>query len=247
MSTPVVDVIAFPAFITITTVTFGGLSGALHATKRGLDPIGVFTISLLCAVGGGIIRDVLLQSGVPTFLVNPQFLGLAAVAAVTGFFLAGLVKLVVPLITVVDTLLIGSWVLLGAERALAYHLGSSAAILLGVITATGGGLIRDLLCGEVPAMVKPGEWYGLITIIAALFFVGLVRLGLPIGVAEASTMVMAAVLRIAAMRGNWHTPTAYDLWGDLESRMTAGVEQSIRKRDETLKQNEQVLNDASRD
>ena len=128
-----------------------------------------------------------------------------------------------------------------------YHLGSSAAILLGVITATGGGLIRDLLCGEVPAMVKPGEWYGLITIIAALFFVGLVRLGLPIGVAEASTMVMAAVLRIAAMRGNWHTPTAYDLWGDLESRMTAGVEQSIRKRDETLKQNEQVLNDASRD
>ena len=247
MSTPVVDVITFPAVITITTVTFGGLSGALHASKRGLDPIGVFTISLLCAVGGGIIRDVLLQAGVPTFLVNPQILGLAAVAAVIGFFLAGLVKLVVPLITVVDTLLIGSWVLLGAEKALAYHLGFSAAILLGVITATGGGLVRDLLCGEVPAMVKPGEWYGFISIIAALFFAGLVRLGLPIGVAEASTMVLAALLRIGAMRGRWHTPTAYDLWGNLESRMATGVEESIRKRDETLRRNERVLNDASRD
>jgi hypothetical protein len=247
MSTPVVDIIAFPAAVTITTVTFGGLSGALHATKRGLDPIGVFTISLLCAVGGGIIRDVLLQAGVPTFLVNPQFLGLAAVAAVMGFFLAGLVKLVVPLITIVDTLLIGSWVLLGSEKALTYHLGFSAAILLGVITATGGGLVRDLLCGETPAMLKPGEWYGFICIIAACFFVALVRLGLPIGIAEISTMALAALLRIGAIRGRWHTPTAYDLWGDLEARMTANVEKSIRKRDETLRKNERVLNDASRD
>lgn len=247
MSTPVIDVIAFPAAITITTVTFGGLSGALHATKRGLDPIGVFTISLLCAVGGGIIRDVLLQAGVPTFLVNPQYLGLAAVAAVIGFFLSGLVRLVVPLITVVDTLLIGSWVLLGSEKALAYHLGFSAAILMGVITANGGGLVRDLLCGEVPSMVKPGEWYGLIAIIAAFIFVGMVGVGLPIGVAEITTMVVAAALRVAAIRGRWHTPTAYDLWGNLEARMTAGVEESLRKRDETLRKNTQRFSDASRD
>lgn len=247
MSTPVFDVIAFPAAVTITTVTFGGLSGALHATRRGLDPIGVFTISLLCAVGGGIIRDVLLQAGVPTFLVNPQFLGLAAIAAVAGFFLAGLVKLVVPLITVVDTLLIGSWVLLGSEKALTYHLGSSAAILLGVITATGGGLVRDLLCGEVPSMVKPGEWYGFISIIAAFFFVGMVRFGVSLGIAEISTLAVAALLRIGAMRGHWRTPTAYDVWGNLETRVTATVEKSIRKRDETLRKNARELSDASRD
>lgn len=244
MSTPVIDVIAFPAVITVTTVTFGGLSGALHATRRGLDPIGVFTISLLCAVGGGIVRDVLLQAGVPTFLVNPQFLGLAAVAAVIGFFLSGFVTLIVPLMTVVDTLLIGSWVLLGSEKALAYHLGFSAAILMGVITATGGGLVRDLLCGEVPAMVRPGEWYGLISIIAALIFVGMIAVGLPIGVAEITTMVIAAALRIGAIRGRWRTPTAYDLWGDLESRMATRIEQTVQKRDSNLARAKQ-LSDAS--
>jgi uncharacterized membrane protein YeiH len=244
MSTPIVDVITFPAIITVTTVTFGGLSGALHATRRGLDPVGVFTIALLCAVGGGIIRDVLLQAGVPTFLVNPQFLALAALAALIGFFLSGFVTLIVPLITVVDTLLIGSWVLLGSEKALAYHLGFSAAILLGVITATGGGLVRDLLCGEVPAMVKPGEWYGFISIIAAFGFVGMVGAGLPIGIAEVTTMVLAAALRIGAIRGRWRTPTAYDLWTDLEGRMTARIEQTLQRRDSNLARSRQ-LSDAS--
>jgi uncharacterized membrane protein YeiH len=244
MSTPIVDVITFPAIITVTTVTFGGLSGALHATRRGLDPVGVFTIALLCAVGGGIIRDVLLQAGVPTFLVNPQFLALAALAALIGFFLSGFVTLIVPLITVVDTLLIGSWVLLGSEKALAYHLGFSAAILLGVITATGGGLVRDLLCGEVPAMVKPGEWYGFISIIAAFGFVGMVGAGLPIGIAEVTTMVLAAALRIGAIRGQWRTPTAYDLWTDLEGRMTTRIEQTLQRRDSNLARSRQ-LSDAS--
>ena len=61
--------------------------------------------------------------------------------------------------------------LLGAERALLVDLTLSAAVLLGVLTATGGGLVRDLLCREVPSMIKPGQWYAAAAILASLAFV----------------------------------------------------------------------------
>ena len=246
MSTPVHDVFTLPAIVSITAVVFGGLSGALHATRRGLDSVGIFTSSRLCAVGGGVIRDVLLQNGIPAFLVNPLYLGLAALAALVGYFLASVIRIVLPVMQIVDTLLLGSWVLLGAEKALQVGLTFSAAVLLGVITATGGGLIRDLLCHETPAMVRPGEWYGFVTIVAAFAFVLMVTRGVPLTIAEISTMVIAAAMRIAAIRFELHTPTAYDLWGDLESRVSAGLERSRRSQEIRQRKRARAATDASR-
>jgi uncharacterized membrane protein YeiH len=125
---------------------------------------------------------------------------------------------------VVDTLLIGVWVVLGAERALVVDLTYSGAAFLGVLTATGGGLVRDLLCGEVPAAVRPGEWYVAAAVTAAVLFVVLVQAGVQLELAEALTILAAALLRAGSLRFGWRTPTAYDLWGDLEARMTARLE-----------------------
>jgi uncharacterized membrane protein YeiH len=226
MSTPVYSVIALPYAVEMTAVTFGALSGALHATRKGMDPVGVFVIALCCAVGGGLIRDVLLQSGVPISLRSPSYLAIAALASLVGFFFARLVRAALPVIGVVDTLLIGVWVLLGAERTLYLDLTFSAAVLLGVITATGGGLVRDLLCREVPTAIRPGAWYVAAAIVAALVFVLLVSAGVTLEVAQVVTIVVAAVLRAASQRFGWRTPTAYDLWGDLEARMTARLRES---------------------
>jgi uncharacterized membrane protein YeiH len=236
MSTPVYDVIALPYAIELTAVTFGALSGSLHATRKGLDPVGVFTIALLSAVGGGAIRDVLLQNGVPVFLVSPAYLSLAALASVVGIVFARLVRAALPVMSVVDTLLIGVWVLLGAERALLIDLTFSAAVLLGVITAVGGGLVRDLLCSEVPAVIRPGQWYAAAAIVAALVFVLLVQRGVPLAIAQAATIVVAAGLRAASMRFGWRTPTAYDLWSDLEERVSAGLDAVRRSSDERARQ-----------
>lgn len=223
MSTPVYDVLALPYAIEMTAVAFGALSGSLHATRKGLDPVGVFTIAILCAVGGGVIRDVLLQGGVPVFLVSPAYLATAALASVVGVLFARIVKAALPVMNVVDTLLIGVWVVLGAEKALLVDLTFSAAAFLGVLTATGGGLVRDLLCHEVPAAVRPGEWYAAAAIAAALAFVVLVAAGAPLVVAQVVTVIGAAALRGGSVRFGWRTPTAYDLWGDLEARVVATV------------------------
>jgi uncharacterized membrane protein YeiH len=229
MSTPVYGVIALPYAVEMTAVTFGALSGSLHATRRGLDAVGVFTIALCSAVGGGLIRDVLLQTGVPIALRSPEYLLIAALASVVGIVFARGVRAALPVMGVVDTLLIGVWVLLGAERALLIDLSLSAAVLLGVLTAVGGGLVRDLLCREVPSIIVPGQWYAAAAILASVVFVLLIAAGVPLLAAEAVTVVVATLARAGSLRFGWRTPTAYDLWGDLEARMTAGLD-SVRRR-----------------
>jgi uncharacterized membrane protein YeiH len=208
VSTPVYTVVTLPYAVEMAAVSFGALSGALHATRKGLDPVGVFTLALICAIGGGAIRDVLLQAGTPLFLVSPSYLASAALASVVGLFLARLVSAALPVINVVDTLLIGVWVVIGAERALLVDLSYVSAAFLGVITATGGGLLRDLLCHEVPSAVRPGEWYVAAAIPAAVVFVLLVQAGVALEIAQLVTIVGAAALRAASVRFGWRTPTA---------------------------------------
>jgi uncharacterized membrane protein YeiH len=228
MSTPIHTVIALPYAVEMAAVTFGALSGALHATRKGFDPVGVFTLALICAVGGGAIRDVLLQHGTPVFLVSPAYLASATFAAVVGLFLARLVRAALPVINVVDTLLIGVWVVIGAERALVVDLSYVSAAFLGVITATGGGLLRDLLCHDVPTALRPGEWYVAAAIPAAVAFVLLVQAGVAVEIAQLVTIVGATALRAGSLRFGWRTPTAYDLWGDLEERFAVGASRSSR-------------------
>ena len=229
MSDPVTAVLTLPSVVEMTAVTFGALSGALHATRKGLDTVGVFTIALVSAIGGGAVRDVLLQAGTPVFLVSPAYLASAAFASVVALLLARLVRTVLPALGVVDTLLIGVWVVIGAERALLVHLSYSSAAFLGVITATGGGLLRDLLCHDVPAAVRPGEWYVAAAIPAAVAFVVLVEAGAALEVAQAVAVAGAAALRVASLALGWRTPTAYDLWGGLEARVARGVARAARR------------------
>jgi uncharacterized membrane protein YeiH len=228
MSTPVYSVFEIPFAIEMTAVSFGALSGALHATRKGMDPVGVFTIAIVTSVGGGIIRDVLIQGRVPVFLTSPTYLLIAAFAAVVGVVFARVVRAALPVMSVVDTLLIGVWVVLGAERALYADLPLASAALLGVLTAAGGGIIRDLLCKDVPAIIQPGEWYAAAAIGASVVFVSLIAAGVVLEVAEVATIATAAGLRVLSLWRGWRTPTAYDVWGDLEARMTATLEAARR-------------------
>jgi uncharacterized membrane protein YeiH len=228
MTTPVYSVFEIPFAIEMTAVSFGALSGALHATRKGMDPVGVFTIAIVTSVGGGIIRDVLIQGRVPVFLSSPTYLLIAAFAAVVGVVFARLVRAALPVMNVVDTLLIGVWVVLGAERALYADLPLASAALLGVLTAAGGGIVRDLLCKDVPAIIQPGEWYAAAAIGSSLVFVTLIYAGVVLEVAEVATIATAAGLRVLSLWRGWRTPTAYDVWGDLEARMTAMLDATRR-------------------
>ncbi|MSV73631.1 MAG: hypothetical protein F2881_09975, partial [Actinobacteria bacterium] len=111
-------VISLPGPIEAIACTTGALSGALHASRKRLDLTGVMVVAICTGVGGGAIRDVLLDSGLPSFLVSPTLLLYALLAAAIGTVFGTLVHQFQPMMEVIDALLIGVWVVIGVQKSL---------------------------------------------------------------------------------------------------------------------------------
>jgi uncharacterized membrane protein YeiH len=200
-------VLALPPIVETAAITAGALSGALHATRRDLDAIGIVLVAMCTAVGGGAVRDAILQVGVPWFLVTPSVIPVATLAAVVGYFFASAARSWVPAMVLLDSLLIGAWVVIGAEKTLLTGLSSTTAVFLGVITAVGGGLLRDVLCRETPAVFQPGQYYALAALVAAVVLVVALDLGASVVLAQALAIGTATSLRWLSMRYDLRTPT----------------------------------------
>ncbi len=203
------DILTVPTLIEVAAVTGGAISGALHAKKKRMDFMGIGFVAVCTGVGGGAIRDVLLGNAVPIFLLQNYVL-MAAIGAVAGYFFGRLVSELEPAIYALDTLLIGAWVVIGAEKALALGLSNSAAVFLGITTAIGGGLLRDVLCRNIPTALMPGQWVAAAALVAAVLFVSIEYFTDLRAVAEGAAIVSAAALRILSARFNWVTPDAVD-------------------------------------
>ncbi len=202
-------VLTVPTLVEVAAVTGGAISGALHAKKRRMDLMGIAIVAICTGVGGGAIRDVILGTSVPVFLIQPYVL-MAVIGAVAGYFFGRLVSELTPAIYVLDTLLIGVWVVIGAEKALQLDLPNSAAVFLGLTTAIGGGLLRDVLCRNVPTALMPGQWVAAAAVVAAVLFVTIEYFTDARTVAEAVAIFGAAALRALSARYNWITPDAVD-------------------------------------
>ncbi len=222
------EVLAVPQLVITAAVIGGGISGALHAGKRNMDTIGVIFVAVATGLGGGAIRDVLLAQSVPVFLLN-NLVALALVGAVAGWFFTRLVAFLEPAIFVIDTLLIGVWVIVGAEAALRADLPPVAAVFVGITTAVGGGLLRDVLCRETPSALMPGEFVAASALAAAVIFVGIDVTTDNQPTAEAMAITTAALLRVTTARLRLVTPSAVDLsdrfrvWLGLERHRTGST------------------------
>lgn len=202
-------VLTVPTLIEVAAVTGGAISGALHAKKRHMDLMGIGIVAICTGVGGGAIRDVILGTSVPVFLIQPYVL-MAVIGAVAGYFFGRIVSELTPAIYVLDTLLIGVWVVIGAEKALQLDLPNSAAVFLGLTTAIGGGLLRDVLCRNVPTALMPGQWVAAAAVVAAVLFVTIEYFTDARTVAEAVAIIGATTLRALSAKFNWITPDAVD-------------------------------------
>jgi uncharacterized membrane protein YeiH len=197
----------------------GGLSGGLAAVKRKFDVVGVMTLAIVVGMGGGIIRDVLLQKyGIAAFSDN-RYLLVAVIAATIAFFFAGAIKKLTKPMQYVNAVSLGLFVVVGADKALRADMSMMPAIMLGVITATGGGLLRDLLSGEVPAILKPGAMYSIVAVLGSGVYVLCVSwLGLVKDVAALIAVGLAVGLRLLAMWRGWQGPVPRDYTGAVVSR-----------------------------
>jgi uncharacterized membrane protein YeiH len=218
------EVLTVPAVMETASILGGGISGALHARTRDMDYLGALIVAVATGVGGGAIRDIMLGE-VPVFLLN-MFVPLAVLGAVAAFFFARLLEKVTPFMFVLDTLLIGAWVVIGAEKAINAGLPPIAVVFVGATTAIGGGLLRDVLCRDIPTALMPGRYVAASGLIASIVFTSLWSVGLE-GLAEAAALITATLLRALSFHYEWVTPSAMDMsntfrdWVGLPERKTA--------------------------
>jgi uncharacterized membrane protein YeiH len=221
---PVEVVLALPPWTQLAAVGVGAVSGAAYAARRGFDVVGILLLAVAEGLGGLLLRDTLLQTGTSIVLVDDRYLLLAAAAAVVGFFFAGFIDRLEPLIVVLDALALGFLCAVGAVAALTEVLSWVAAIFIGTVTAVGGITLRDLLAGDAPRVLRPGVLTAVVAFIGSTTFVALVKVGhWSTSQAQLLAMLVVFAVRVLAVRLQWETTPARDLSDRLWSFWAGGA------------------------
>jgi uncharacterized membrane protein YeiH len=194
----------------LTGVFGNAVLGGLIARQEKMDPIGFAVLAVLSGLGGGLLRDVLLQHGTPVALTDPAYL-LTAFAGAAASFLANVQGRVWDRVwPVVDAVALGCWACTGAQKTLDVALGWLPAVLLGVVTAVGGGAVRDVVLRRVPGVLGGNTLYATAALAAAGTLVLLTGRGQPAWGSVAGLVVGAGLCLLARWRG-WILPDA-DSW-----------------------------------
>jgi uncharacterized membrane protein YeiH len=180
------------------------MAGALTASRKQLDPVGFVLIACVTAFGGGTIRDLVLDRTV-FWLDEPNLVLLASAVALAVFFTAHWVERRFALLLWADAVGMALFAVVGAEAAYSHTGNAWIAILMGTITATFGGLLRDMICAELPLLLRK-EIYATAAAVGAALYVVMTELGLPNTVAVCAGMALAFGIRAAALRRGWSLP-----------------------------------------
>jgi uncharacterized membrane protein YeiH len=197
-------------FLDLTGVFANAVLGGVIARREKLDPIGFATLAVLSGLGGGLLRDVLLQRGTPVALTDYAYL-LTAFAGAAASYLASVEGPVWERVwPVVDAIALGCWASAGAAKTLGAGLGWLPAVLLGVVTAVGGGAVRDIVLRRVPGVLGGNTLYATAALAGAGATVLVRQVGNPT-LASLSGLVVGAGLCLLARWRGWILPSA-DAW-----------------------------------
>lgn len=198
---------ALPVLFDLGATFAFALTGTLAGIKRHYDIVGVLALALVTGLGGGLIRDGLfLDLGPTPLLTNPHYLEAVVLAVLCGVFFGERIHRFGRLIAVVDALGLGAYAAFGVQKSLLAGLAPPAAILVGVVNAVGGGVLRDLLCREEPLVFKPGQFYLLIALGGAVVFLFCTAtLGWSANRSAVTTVALTFVFRSLTILFNWRT------------------------------------------
>jgi len=194
------------------------VSGAFRAVKHELDLLGVASLAVATGVGGGIIRDVLLGSTPPVSLVDQKYILICLLGAILVFFLAPKIARRWDYVIAADAVGLSVFAALGAAKAESCGAVPLTVILMAMITASGGGLIRDLLVLEIPAMLK-SDFYATAALIGGFGYVLLGHFRVGENPRLACTIIVTLCLRVLAMKFRMRLPRIKSL-PDSPSRLT---------------------------
>jgi uncharacterized membrane protein YeiH len=182
------------------------VNGALTAVRAArLDIFGVIAVGMFTALGGGTIRDVLLDALPPATFVDWRYLALAVVGGLIAFGLGSILERLSTTITVLDAIGLSVFAVLSAYKAINMGFGVIQAIIVGTITAVGGGTIRDVIIGQVPTVMR-SELYAIPAMIGAACAVAANAAGVQGLPATLGAAAVCFVIRMVAVRFQLNAP-----------------------------------------
>ncbi len=182
------------------------VSGALAAGIKRMDVFGVVVVAIVTAIGGGTHRDVVLGVDPVLWTANPLYVIIATGAALATFILPEVVRRAAPVLLVFDALGLAVFTVIGCQTAVTVGIPYVSVVVMGVITGVAGGVIRDMLCGEIPLVLRK-EIYATASIAGGTTFVLLFDAGVRGGAAALIAASVTLIIRLIAIRYRLSLPT----------------------------------------
>ena len=193
-------------FLGVFVGALGGAIGAVRDTRYKYDLVGVTGLALASALGGGITRDLILQQGPPLAFSDVRYLITALAGAVVGMIFASRIgRNTEKVIIIVDAAALGLFAVSGSTRAINAGLSRLPALLLGGVTAVGGGSVRDVLSGRTPKIFERGELYAIAAVFGSAAFLFCDALHLSREISTLAGTLCGFGLRLLALRFHWET------------------------------------------
>lgn len=197
-----------PLWADLAAVGIGALQGAMFAGRlkeRRLDLLGVALIGILVGLGGGLLRDLLINQ-LPAAMQSNWYLPVATAAALVGMALQQLFTRLNPLIIALDAVTIGLFGAIGTSKALAFGVPEIPAVFVGVVSAVGGSILRDVSLNLPIALMHVGSLYAVAATAGAVLLVVLVAFDVHIAVAATVCVVVTTLIRLGSVRYGWSLP-----------------------------------------
>jgi len=189
----------------IVAITAEAMTAALSAGRRSMDWVGVCLLGAVTALGGGSGRDVLLGHYPLIWVANPGYLLLPAAAALATIAIARVMHRLRRLFLFLDAVGLVAFTVLGCNVAMEMGLPVVVVIVAGMITGCLGGVLRDILCNEIPLLFR-SELYASVSVVTGALYVAGLRLGLPHDAVMFAAMALGLAMRLLALRFNWNMP-----------------------------------------
>ena len=200
--------VSIPIWLEMLAVVVASVSGVLTAREHKLDFIGAISLAVACGLGGGIIRDVILQKGAVYILDQPLALPMSVATAAIAFVFPVIFEKPDRLIAILDIFSVGLYAAVGADKSMVYELSPMVCVMMGFFTAVGGGMLRDVFLGQTPGIFQRGNFYAITAIAGATSYVALVEnFHAPNIFALVVCVVITMALRWISLHYNILTPT----------------------------------------
>ena len=214
------DPVQTPLWLDLAAVTTSALGGSLVAVRAKFDVSGVVALGILTGLGGGLLRDILLNQ-LPVAIKSPWYILAAVLASAAVAVLAHQLTKLAWLLLIFDAAALGLYGVTGANKALANGISPVPAVLVGLIAGLGGGVICDLMTTKPPAIFQRGHLYATAAFAGLVLYVAAIKLGAPANETAIFAVLVIFGLRIVARSRDWVVPQPVDVPIEIRKRRDA--------------------------